>query len=328
MIHKRDLGMLMALSLATSAAFPLGSKEPVPEKPVSLGVLKGPTGIGAVRLFESPPVLAEGIAFKVEAVPQADIMAAKLLSGELDMAVLPVNMAAKLRNSGLRYSAAAVVGNGMVSLLTVDPSITTLADLEGRDVYVAGQGATPEYVFRVVLKRAGIDPETDLRLVFSMPYPEIAASLVAGRIAVAILPEPFTTLAKLGNRLVRTPIDLGALWTEATGLKDYPMSVIVVRDELARTNPKLVAAILAAYRESISWVKASPAEAGAAAEKHDLGLKAAVAAAAIPASKYVFETALEARREIEGILSVFLEAAPGSVGGRLPQAEFYGSYGK
>jgi NitT/TauT family transport system substrate-binding protein len=58
-------------------------------------------------------------------------------------------------------------------------------------------------------------------------------------------------------------------------------------------------------------------------EKHDLGLKAAVAAAAIPRSAYVFTPAPEARADVEALLSVFLRIEPKSIGGRLPDPEFY-----
>ncbi len=49
-------------------------------------------------------------------------------------------------------------------------------------------------------------------------------------------------------------------------------------------------------------------------EKHDLGLKAAIAGAAIPRSAYVFIPASEARKDVEALLSVFLEIAPNPSG--------------
>jgi len=58
-------------------------------------------------------------------------------------------------------------------------------------------------------------------------------------------------------------------------------------------------------------------------EKHDLGLKAAVAAKAIPRSAYVYEGAREARPSIEALLGVFLQLSPASVGGKLPDDGFY-----
>lgn len=51
-------------------------------------------------------------------------------------------MAAKLYSAGIPLSLAAVVGDGMVSFLTSDPAVSSLADLKGKEIFVAGQGAT------------------------------------------------------------------------------------------------------------------------------------------------------------------------------------------
>ena len=320
---KRRLS-LPALVLLASAAFGLGSRE-APSSPIEIkvGALKGPTGIGMVRMFESPPKLPGQDVLNLEAVPSADAMAAKLIAGQLDAAVLPVNLAAKLYNSGLPYRMAAVVGMGMVSVVTTDPGVRTFEDLAGRETHVAGQGATPEFLIRTIARNKGLDPDKDLRLSFRLPYPEIAASLVTGRITSAVLPEPFATQALMGNPQARVPFSLDELWREATGRPGYPMSVLVLRDSLVRDRPAAARALLDAYEASIAWVKANPMEAGALAEKHDLGLKAAVAAAAIPRSAYVFIPALEARADVETLLSVFLQTSPKSIGERLPDPYFY-----
>lgn len=316
-----SLTLIVLLSLP---GFALGGREPDTGTAVlRLGALKGPSGIGMVRMFETPPRLAKGEALELQAVPSADIMAAKLVAGELDAAVLPVNLAAKLYASGLPYRLAAVVGMGMVSVVTTDPGVRTFEDLAGREVHVAGQGATPEYLIRTIAEARGMDPDRDLNLAFHLPYPEIAASLVADRISLAVLPEPFTTQALAGNPRARVPFSLDELWREATGRPGYPMTAFVMRDSILRDRPASAKALLSAYADSIAWVRANPADAGALVEKHDLGLKAAVAAAAIPRSAYVFIPAPEARADVEALLAVFLRIAPKSIGGRLPDPSFY-----
>lgn len=319
---------IVTLCLAT-ALFALGDKDlkaaPPAATVIRVGALKGPTGIGMIYLFEGETALPGNASLALEGVPSADAMAAKLLSGAFDAAVLPVNMAAKLYNAGLPYRLAAVVGNGMVKILTTDPSLASLADLRGREIYVAGQGATPEFLMRTILPKSGINPDTDLHLGFNLPYPEIAASLVAGTIDIAVLPEPFATLALRGNPAVRVPFSLSALWTEATGQSDYPMSVFVIRSSLLEEHPAAVRALLADYKASIARVVADPAAAGVLVEKHDMGLKAPIAAAAIPEAAFTFVPAVEARASVEALLSIFLAAAPASIGSRLPDGEWYAS---
>lgn len=321
-----------AILLLAATSFAMGTRESVANAPrgpleMKVAALKGPTGIGMIKLFEEPPILPEAVTASFEAVGSADAIAAKLLSGEVDAAVLPINMAAKLYNAGLPYRMTALVGNGMVKILTADPSVRSIADLRGREVFVAGQGATPEFLMRTILAKAGMVPDKDIRLNFSMPYPEMAASLVSGRIAIAVLPEPFATVAIKGNPALIQPFALTALWKNATGNDDYPMTAFVVRSSLIVQRPAAIKALLAAYKQAIAWAITNPAAAGLLVEKFDLGLKAPIAAAAIPASNYVFLSAPASRAAVESLLSVFLAAAPASIGGKLPDGDFYADAG-
>ena len=243
MKHLSPLCVSLIAAFALCAELPLSSEVSAPNT-IRLGTLKGPSGIGMIYLFEAPPALPGGKRLESVAVASADLMVPKLVSGEYDMAVLPINMAAKLRASGLPIQLAAIVGEGMVSFITSDASVSSLADLRGKEVYVAGQGATPDYLVQKLLKSAGLDPAKDLRLSYSMPYPEMAAALASGKIAYAVLPEPFATVALKANPKLLTPLDLGSLWTAATGQKSYPMTALVVTNRAA-ADPEAVRAVLA-----------------------------------------------------------------------------------
>jgi len=290
---------------------------------VRLGALKGPTGIGMIHLFEGTTKLPRGASLSIEAIGSTDTMVARLLSGELDVAVLPVNIAAKLYNSGVDYRLLAIVGNGMVKMVSTSPAIRSISDLRGRTVHVAGQGATPEFLFRTIVKHEGLDPDKDMKLVFSMPYPEIAASIAAGRIENAVLPEPFATLAFRGNPSSREAFSLTGLWKATTGQASYPMSVFVAKGSLVDKHQDILSALMTAYGASIQSVLSDPVAAGILVEKHDLGLKAAIATASIPSSEFVFIPASNARTSVEALLSVFLALSPNSIGSKLPDEAFY-----
>jgi NitT/TauT family transport system substrate-binding protein len=266
-----------------------------------------------------------GQRLKIVAVPSADMMAAKVISGEYAGAVLPVNLAAKLRASGLPIALGAVIGNGMLSLLTTDATFESLAGLKGKELNVAGQGATPEFLIRRLLKDSGMDPEKDLHLAFALPYPEMAAALAGGKISYALLPEPFVTLARMANPALRSPVDIRALWQKSTGMQDYPMTVIVFRTDGSITEAD-ARAILEAVHESIDFVERDHKKAAAFVEKNDLGLKAGVAEAAIPRSNYVFIRPRDARASIESLLQEFLKVSPAGIGGRLPDDYFYTTF--
>jgi NitT/TauT family transport system substrate-binding protein len=275
-----------------------------------------------IRMFENPPVIP-GFEVKMEALAQADLMAARFISQDAKVGILPANAAAKISASGRNIRIAAVTGTGMLSLLTSDPQVGRIEDLKGKTVEVAGQGATPDYVFRRLLMVRGMDPEKDLTLSYSLAYPEIAQSLIAGRVSSALLPEPFSTMALSGNPDLRRVGDIQEEWSKAGGQGNYPMTVLVLDGDFAAYNPGAVKVILENLKDSIEWTVANPAAAGALVEKHDFGLKASVAAAAIPRSNYVFIPATEARASVEALFRVFLEFSPDSIGGALPGDHFY-----
>ncbi len=290
---------------------------------VKIGLLKGPTGIGLMKLMEKPPELPDGASVECLVLPSVDLMVGMIGRGELDFAALPSNTAALLYRSGTGYALAAVIGNGMLSFLTTDASIRSVADLRGKRVQVSGQGAVPEYVFRAVIASKGMDSTKDVELLFGMAYPEAAAALISGKIASALLPEPFATMARSGNPKVFSPFDIQREYAASGGAADYPISVLSVKAEFARKRPLVARAVLDACRASLEWVRANPEAAGALEAELGFGLPAKVAAVSIPRTNYVFKTAIEAREEIESLFRRFLEHSPAFSGGTLPDDGFY-----
>jgi NitT/TauT family transport system substrate-binding protein len=291
-------------------------------KPLTIYGIKGSSGVGMVRLFEEPPRIP-GFDVKVEALALADLMAARFISGEAKVGILPPNMAAKIASSGKDIRAAAIIGNGMLSLLSSDTSVRGLADLRGKTVEVAGQGATPDFVFQKILEFNGLTPGRDVSLGYSMAPPEIAQSLIAGRVSFALLPEPFAAMALAGKPDLASAADVQQEWSKAGGKENFPMTLLVVDGAFASENPGAVKEILNAVKTSSEWVKTHPAEAGNLVEKHELGLRASVVAAAVPKSNYVFIPAAEGRAALEALFGLFLEYAPASIGGVLPGDGFY-----
>jgi NitT/TauT family transport system substrate-binding protein len=211
----------------------------------------------------------------------------------------------------------------MLSLLSADSAVQRIEDLRGRTVEVAGQGATPDYVFRKILISRGLKPDTDLTLGYSLAYPEIAQALIAGRVSLAMLPEPFATMARSGNANLRPVSNIQEEWAAAGGAGNFPMTVLVVDRDWAAGHRQDLSVVLERLKDSIEWVVSNPAAAGALVEKHDLGLRAPVVAAAVPRSNYVFQSAAEARPSLESLYRAFLEFAPQAIGGALPADSFY-----
>lgn len=345
-IYNRVLIVAVALMVATSVVFAGGKKEAVGDVPaieapsagnltINVAALNGPSGIPLAYLFENKPEVA-GCDFQFQVVAGADVLLPKLLKGEVDVGILPPNVAAKVfTKNNEAVVVGAVMGQGMLNLITKDTSVTSLGDLKGKTVTVAGQGATPEYMVRYLLKENGIKVAEDgiatadsVALDFSIPNAEIAAALLSGKIQYAIVPEPFSTVATTRDAGVVKAIDLQSEYEKvqkASG-KDsvnYPMTVIVVRRHLAEQSPEVVRGLLASFQKAVDWTLANPAEAGKLVEQHTLGLQAPIATKVVPNGAYVFVPAKEAQSQLEELYSIFLDFAPEAIGGQLPSNNFY-----
>lgn len=319
----RVVSVLLSLLILLPLAAKGRAEERSGESPVRVASLTGPSGLSMARMVCNPPRI-DSTLLQFEIAGSVDVLIPKLVTGDIDIGILPVNVAAKIHATDPELLVVgAVTGLGMLSVITRDPAVTRIVDLAGKKLYVAGQGATPEYVLRTLFKKAGVHP---VMLDFSLSPADIATALASGRIDYAVLPEPFTTLAlardTLTPPLVRT-FSLSAAWQSYGFSEDFPMTVCVIRRQFARDNPALVRSFLEAYRQSILWTVTNPAEAGICAERAGLGILAPVAEKAIPYCGYTFIPASEARPIIDSLLSVFLDYEPSSIGGKLPDGSFY-----
>lgn len=192
--------------------------------------------------------------------------------------------------------------------------------LKGKTVQCAGQGATPEFIFKFLLSKNGLQNQVNLD--FSIPNANIAAALISDKIEFALVPEPFATVAQTKSPQVKRILNIQAEYEKLTE-KTFPMTLLVANADFAKNNKKLIKKIAALYAKSNEWTVKNPKEAGILAEKANLGLKAAVAEKSIPNANFIWQDSLTAKKQIESILSVFLQESPQSIGGKLPDDDFY-----
>ena len=296
---------------------------------VRIGLLNGPTCVPAAYLMENTKSL-EGSELSYEKFADPQALLPKLIKKEIDIGFMPANVAAKVYNAGNKgIICAAVVGLGNLSLITTDTNIRRFSDLKGKTVYVAGQGATPEYMFRYLLKENGLTwngNKADVTMDFSIPTAQLAAQLISGKIQYAVVPEPFATIAKSKSDKVISALDFQKEYLELTGKKAeelYPLSVLVVRADFAKDNAALFESFLSEYDKAVAWTVKYPSASGQLVQKHELGLAANVVEKAIPLSNYTYLPAEKARKILEDLLSIFLENEKTSIGGKLPDQGFY-----
>lgn len=303
------------------------SKSKNSSKTLNVASLNGPTSIPVAYFYENKPEI-KGVDINFEICASANVELPKLLKGEVDIGFLPPNVAAKVFNSGNgALICLGVSGNGNIFLVTPDAEITSLENLKGKTVYVAGSGATPEYMFRYLLKSNNIETgaeEDKVNLDFSIPAGELATALISEKIRYAVVPEPFASVAVMKGDGVKKAIDFQKEFALCNSEnKTYPITVMVARADYVKENPETVKEFIKKYNEATGWTNANPAKSGVIVQKSTLGLMAPIVAKSIPSAAFVWIDAKDARLSIEAVLNIFNEFAPESIGGKLPSDDFY-----
>lgn len=287
--------------------------------------LQGPTGLSLAPLMEEEPVLA-GKAVEFEILPNPQLLVARLMKQEVDLAALPTNLAATLYNKGLPYKLAGISIWGVMYVVgeQSDPqvgSIKSWCDLAGKTVHVTGKGATPDILLRYFLEANGLDVAKDVDLQYVQSPVELAKLSAAGRVLLATLPEPWAAEAIMHRPEAGVVLDYQAEWRRLTGAK-LPQTCLVVSAKLAEQSPELIEAFLEEYEKATTWVNENREAAGELAGKY-LGMKPEFAAAAIPRCNLQFARAAEARPHVVRFCEILQQYAPASIGGKLPDEGFY-----
>lgn len=187
-----------------------------------------------------------------------DLVVPLLAKGEVDLAMLPSNVAAQIaaKMPG-EIRQLAVTTRGTLYLVERGQSVQTLDDLRGRTIVTAGKGANPEQILRKLLQEAGLDAEKDLQLEFVSEHQAVVAELAKREDVVALLPEPFVTVAGGKVADLRVALDLNAAYEETVGTP-LVMGVLVGRSAWLEEHSSEVPAILEALRRSVALAVLQP----------------------------------------------------------------------
>lgn len=289
---------------------------------IRVGSLKGPTTMGIVNLMDASDNGESVGNYTFTMASEASEIVSLVSTGDLDIGMIPANLAATLYSK--TEGGVCVIDINTLGVLygvTADESISSIADLAGKTVLTTGQGATPEYALNYLLEENGI---TDCTLEFYSESTEIAALLLEDPDQIAVLPQPFVTSAEMQNEELRTVFSLTDEWDAVTqnGSMFLTGATVVSRDFLEE-HEDAVQVFMAEHEDAAN--KALDDIDGTAQLVVDYGILDSVdiARAALPECNIVCITGDEMQTALSGYLEVLYEADASSVGGAMPDEEFY-----
>lgn len=288
---------------------------------VHVGSLKGPTSMGLANLEYEDYMGEYTDLMDYHMAVQADELVTMLVKGELDIALVPANMASVLYNKtegGVRVIDINTLG--VLYIVECGDSIESVSDLAGKTLYMTGKGTTPDYALQYLLSQNGLSAD-DLTIEYKSEATEVAVLLAEDDNAIGLLPQPFVTTAMMSNENLHIALDLTEEWDKVADSR-LLTGVTIVRNEFLEEYPDVVNTFIEAHEQSVKAGEENPELTCQRIEELDI-IKAAVAQKAYEYCNIVCITGEEMEPAISGYLQALFELDPTSVGGAVPGEDFY-----
>lgn len=178
-------------------------------------------------------------------IRSADIIIKAHLTGELDYSTaLPSLVAAAVR--GLPIKVFGVMISKTTYVMVSHPGIESMKDLRGKIIGVSSFGGASDYVVRVALTKAGLDPKKDVTIIQVGGSSTRLAALRAGTVQATVLVAPFDLQAeKMGHRRL--------LWLGK--VVDLPQGGLGAHEKKSREAPDEVYRVTKAIARGIQFIK-------------------------------------------------------------------------
>ncbi len=306
------------------------------ETVIRIAYMNGPTGMGMAKLIHDNGGVEGNEKYQFVKYESPSLATADLLAGKIDMACIPTNAAATLYNKkGESIKVLALNCLNSLFLMTkTGTEITSLDDLEGKTIYTVSDG-TPAVILNYLLSESGINATVNTSIgegadekVITSPQ-DLAPLLIAGKLDIALVPEPVATAAPLkiasqGKDYTYTvAINVSEAWSE---ISDSPvaMGCIVASSDFVKEHKELTDSFLLEYKSSIEYISNSENRDNSAEYIVEAGVLDAAGAAKKSLANLGSEIAYKDGADMKNILVDFYNAIGAAlIGGKLPDDNFY-----
>ncbi|MDE7164397.1 MAG: ABC transporter substrate-binding protein [Clostridiales bacterium] len=262
---KKIVSFVCAAVVSCAAMLPLtacGSGDDS-EKTIHVYMPDGAPAIALASLMDSG---YSGFDFTV--VPSEEI-GGVVSNGTADMAIMPIDAAAKLYNGKTDIVMLSVNTHGNLYMVGKTENIT-LGDLKGQRLGVIGQGSVPDNTLRILLNYEQMEYQVSENAVSGKvaltyaPAPTLMPLLKQGKLDYILLGEPAVTnaMTATGGKIA---MDMQEQWTIAFG-GNFPQACLVAKGSLIDERKADVNKFLAAVKESDGWAEQNPDKALKAVE--------------------------------------------------------------
>ena len=292
---------------------------------IRVASLKGPTSLGLLFLMDKANKGETANTYEFRMATGADEILPLMVKGDLDIALIPANVASVLYHKTQGGVEVIDINTlGVLYMVSGEDGLADFTDLKGKTIYLTGKGTTPDYVLQYLLNANGMSVD-DVTLEYKSEATEVASVLAEDPTAIGLLPQPFVTAACMQNDALKVIFDLNEEWNKVQGASGSSMvtGVTVVRKEFLEENEEAVKAFMEEHKASAEAINADPATGAALAVEAQIVAKEPIAQKAIPDCNITYMDKAEMKQALSGYLDVLFHQDSQSIGGGLPESDFY-----
>ena len=288
-----------------------------------------------IHLVESGALadVAEHVEFVQWSNP--DQLRALAMGGDADFIAVPTNVAANLYNRGVPLTLINVSVWGALWMVSRNNALHTLADFKGQEIAIPFRADMPDILFGFLSEKQGLDLRKDFKLRYTSTPMDAIQLLVMHQVDHALLAEPAVSMVLRKTQSFPLSIAAPTLY-RSVNLQDEWARVLQREPRIpqagiaalgaVRQDAALMAHVEQAYAASNTWCAEHPVECGKMVARHIPMLMPEAVADSICSIPRDYETATQARPELDYFYGVLFEREPAVIGGKMPDAGFYGDH--
>lgn len=243
---------------------------------------------------------------------------------QIDIALVPTDMAAKVYNKNSSYQICASIGQGSYYLVTSDPEVTGFnSTLINKEIAIAGENSMTDNIVKAILKKNNID-ETLVKFKYTNTVPELVKTLTLGEIYTGIVPETSLTSLLYKHSGLKILASTNDAYENTFDISEgYPQFSVIVRKDFAKNNKEYVNKFLSKVKESIEFVNNNPLQAGAYGEELKIPIKPQILSKAIKRCNLKFIEIDKFKQNYEYFFDILYNYNNEAVGGTVPDESIY-----
>lgn len=189
----------------------------------------------------------QGLDPQVISLSASPIAIQAMLAGELDVIVTSVTTLVSARLAGADIVMILGMVPTFVDHIITQPNITSFDQLKGKLGGVNRLGSTSDMGLRLALRRKGIDPEKDVKIITAGDNPSRLAAVSKSVVQFAIMPEPFVREAE--------KIGLKDFFSIASLKIPFWWNAVLVQESTLRSKRPLLLKFTRAMMQAVHYIK-------------------------------------------------------------------------